>query len=310
MKKQFYLFFTALVFAGPLYAGNIPVDTLAFRLGTDNRIYVECRVNDSEPLEFLFDTGATDMVMNPQSPKSNYSMTFDKVVNNLGTTGSNEVKQSSSNRLAIGRHTEVDGLEFIAINYPPDAWDGVLGQSFMSRYIVEVDYKRRCIYLYSREQYTPPKDVVKIKMQMRINKSLPCIPLKVHINGKKYNVMAEVDTGSDRTLDLNTPFVKRHGLLGKLRPFAFSRITSSDGNSGELKNVHFDKVMLGSISLPYIPGALSTLTEGVQASDEIDGMLGNNFLQRFDLVIDLQGQWLYLKPNRLMYKPFYDFLVQ
>ena len=44
-------------------AGNTPVASIPFELGTASRIYVKGSVNGSRPLRFLFDTGATSMVI-------------------------------------------------------------------------------------------------------------------------------------------------------------------------------------------------------------------------------------------------------
>ena len=93
-------------------------------------------------------------------------------------------------------------------------------------------------------------------------------------------------------------------------PFAISKISSSDANTGELLNVFFDELELDGLILPRIPGAFSTVTAGVQASDKMDGVFGNNFLQRFNMTLDLQRGFIYLEPNNLLYKPFYDFLLR
>ena len=120
-----------------------------------------------------------------------------------------------------------------------------------------------------------------------------------------------MDTGSDRVFDLNTPFVRRNGLLGTQKPFAISRIAGTVKDGDELQNVYFDSVTLGdALTLPRIPGAFSTVTTGVQASDAMDGVLGNNFLQRFNQLYDFKNNYLYLEVNDRLYTPFYDFLVR
>ncbi|MEF2891194.1 MAG: hypothetical protein U0O39_00325, partial [Akkermansia sp.] len=43
---------------------------------------------------------------------------------------------------------------------------------------------------------------------------------------------------------------------------------------------------------------------------EMDGVMGNNLLKRFNLVYDSQNSCLYLIPNNLLYTPFYDCLLQ
>ena len=126
----------------------------------------------------------------------------------------------------------------------------------------------------------------------------------------QHDLTLEVDTGSDRVIDLNTPFVKRNNLLETQTPFAVSQISSSDGESGELKNVFFDEVIVGPYVMPKVAGAFSTLTHGLQSKEDIDGMIGNNFLKRFNMFIDFGKNIIYLQPNNLYYSPFYDFLIR
>ena len=288
-------------------AAQTMLDSIPFELGADSRVYLRCRVNDSDILRFLLDTGATDMVMNPNAPRSNYTMNFDSEVTNSGATGVNQIRSSSSNRFTVGE-TTVEGMRFLSIPYPPDFWDGVIGLSFIGRAPMRIDYHRRMIYLYAPEEFQAPKGALRLKVEYEMG--VPVVPVRVRVNGCDYQIRVEVDMGSDRILDLNTPFVRAHNLLGSQAPFAISRISSSDANTGELLNVFFDELELDGLVLPRIPGAFSTVTAGVQASDKMDGVFGNNFLQRFNMTLDLQRGFIYLEPNNLLYNPFYDFLVQ
>lgn len=38
-------------------------------------------------------------------------------------------------------------------------------------------------------------------------------------------------------------------------------------------------------------------------------MIGNNFLKRFNMVMDFKNNKLFLRPNKFLYSPFYDFLL-
>lgn len=281
------------------------IDSIPFTLGADSRLFLTCKVNQSEPLRFLFDTGATDMVANVNSPRMQGLFRFDGEVKNLGTTGSGSVKRSSGNTFRAGRQ-RVKKMSFIGIPYPPDMFDGVLGLAWMRRYCIVVDYDRQQLYLFPPGGYRPGEGWAKMPVAWRLG--VPVIQTRVVLSDSIYTVNTEVDTGSDRVLDLGTPFVKRHALLGTRTPFAVSRVTSSDGGSGELLNVWFDQVGFGALSVDSVPGAFSTLTTGMLASDEVDAMAGNNLLQRFNLVLDFSNDVVYLHPNGRMKRKYYDFL--
>lgn len=69
-----------------LRAEVAPTDTIPFELGADNRLYVTVHINgqDDRPLRFLLDTGATDVVLNSNSPRTKGLANFTGSVENSG----------------------------------------------------------------------------------------------------------------------------------------------------------------------------------------------------------------------------------
>lgn len=314
MKKTSLLSFCFICLLSlTLRAEVVPLDTIPFELGADNRLYVTVYINgqDDRPLRFLLDTGATDVVLNSNSPRTEGLATFTGGVENNSANSVETIPSTAPSQVVRMGCRAISGLKLIAIPYPPDAWDGVLGLSYLRNFDIRIDYRRKSIFLYELGdgQKTASDKVVRLKMDYRLG--VPVVPVSVRVGGVDYSVSVEVDTGSDRVFDLNTPFVRRNSLLGTQKPFAISHIVGTVKDGGELLNVFFDSVTLGdSLTLPRIPGAFSTVTIGVQASDVMDGVLGNNFLQRFDQLYDFKNNYLYLEVNNRLYTPFYDFLAR
>ena len=237
--KKILLFFAFLFL--PLFhaqGANVPSGSIPFELGPASRIYVKGSVNGSRPPRFLSDTGATSMVISTNSLKG-VPMEFNETVVNHGATGSDEVRGSTENKFTIGEQV-MEHVPFIAIPYSPDQWDGVLGLWFINQQVTEVNYTDRKIYLYPHGSYTPPPHAIRLKIEYVMG--IPVVPGQVTVNGKTHQLRLSVDTGSDRVLDLNTPFVKKHHLLGSQKPFCISRISSSDSHTGVLENVIFDSI--------------------------------------------------------------------
>ena len=313
MKKMSFLSVCLLcLLVLPARAEVTPVDTIPFELGADNRLYVTVYINgqDDRPLRFLLDTGATDVVLNSNSPRTEGLASFTGSVENSGANSVEIIPSTAPSQVVRTGSRAISGLKLIAIPYPPDAWDGVLGLSYLRNFDVCIDYRRKAIFLYELGdgQKAVSDKAVKLKMDYRLG--VPVVPVGVKVNGVDYQVSVEVDTGSDRVFDLNTPFVRCNGLLDTQKPFAISRIAGTVKDGGELQNVYFDSVSLEWLVLPRIPGAFSTVTTGVQASEAMDGVLGNNFLQRFNQLYDFKNNDLYLEVNDRLYTPFYDFLVR
>ena len=309
MKKMSFLSVCLLcLLVLPARAEVTPVDTIPFELGADNRLYVTVYINgqDDRPLRFLLDTGATDVVLNSNSPRTEGLASFTGSVENNSANSVETIPSTEPSQVVRMGSRAISGLKLIAIPYPPDAWDGVLGLSYLRNFDVRIDYRRKSIFLYELGdgQKAASDKAVRLKMGYRLG--VPVVPVGVCVGGVDYLVSVAVDTGSDRVFDL-----RRNGLLGTQKPFAISRIAGTVKGGDELQNVYFDSVTLGdALTLPRIPGAFSTVTTGVQASDAMDGVLGNNFLQRFNQLYDFKNNDLYLEVNDRLYTPFYDFLVR
>ncbi len=284
-----------------------PIGEIPFAIAGDSRIYVTAFVNGSDSLRFLVDTGASSIVLNTNSPKLKGLIHNGESVDNLGTSGENKVEYSDDNSIKVGT-VQYDKAGCAHIPYPPEYWDGVFGLNGLAAFNIEINYDDFKIYCYPKDTLTVDKPYVSLPFAYKYD--VPFIYLPIKLNGTLHNLLLEVDTGSDRIIDLNTPFVSKHNLLETQKPFAISRIVSSDGGSGELKNVFFDEVIVGPYIMPKVAGAFSTLTSGMQSKGDIDGMIGNSFLKRFNMLIDFKTNKFYLQPNNFYYTPFYDFLVK
>jgi len=284
-----------------------PVGEIPFAIAGDSRIYITAFVNGSDSLRFLVDTGASSLVLNTNSPKLKGLIHSGEVADNLGTSGENSIEYSNDNSVNVGT-IQYDNAGCAHIPYPPEYWDGVFGLNGLAAFNIEINYDDFKIYCYPKDTVEVDSSFVSFPFTYKYD--VPFIHLPIKLNGILHNLFLEVDTGSDRIIDLNTPFVNKHNLLESQKPFAISRIASSDGGSGELKNVFFDEVIVGPYIMPKVAGAFSTLTSGMQSKEDIDGMIGNNFLKRFNMLIDFKNNILYLQPNNFYYTPFYDFLVK
>lgn len=284
-----------------------PVGEIPFTIADDSRIYVTAYVNGSDSLRFLVDTGASSIVLNTNSPRLKGHIHNGKSVDNIGATGESAIEYSHDNSVTVGSVLyEKAGCAHIP--YPVDYWDGVLGLNGLAAFNIEINYDDLKIYCYPKETIKTEGSYVSFPFIYKYN--VPFIKLPIRINDTIYNLTLEIDTGSDRIIDLSTPFVNKNNLLGSQKPFAISRITSSDGNDGELKNVYFDEVIIGPYIMPKVAGAFSTLTSGILSKEDIDGMIGNNFLKRFNMLIDFNDNVIYLQPNNNYYSPFYNFLIK
>lgn len=309
MNYQFsFSLYLLLIVSCNLLAQNKPVAILPFELKSDNRIYIKCSVNGTDSLTFLFDTGAEPMVINQSILGKKLEMAFDSETSNLGANGVSRVKVSTKNRLSFGGIV-ADSVRFVGIPYVDRLFDGVFGMAIMKRYLIEVDYNKRKMSFYNPRSYIyHTKDYNKLHLKFIVG--VPTMKAFFIINGKKYKGHYELDTGGDRGLIIPSPFSNQHNLIQKLKTVAKAKSVGSDGKESKSAIVVIPEVGFGNKHFYRIPASLSTASAGVLANKELAGIYGNGFLKRFDMIIDLGHNQVFLKPNDYLHTPYYNFLIK
>lgn len=308
MLRILFISLLLLISCSVICAENTPVTVLPFELRSDNRIYVKCRVNETTDLTFLFDTGAGIMVINQSILDKKLKLVLDGETNNIGANGSNKAPVSTRNTLGFGE-INLDNIDYLAITYGEGTFDGVFGANIMAKYIVEIDYDKKQLKFYN-----PPDYVYETSDYERysITKKAGVFVMKssINVNKKKFEGYFEIDTGGDGELQLTSPFVSKNGFAKIFKKVATATTSGSDGMSVDSPIVVVPEIQFGRKYFYRIQVILSAAKSGVFASTEIDGILGNNFLKRFNMILDISRKQMFLKPNNLLHTPYYDFLVK
>src|SRR5262249_45449480 len=103
-------------------------DAIPFTLGRDNKIHIEGRINDSGPLDLMFDTGADPLVLYPSGLAKAANVWADGKVDNAGTGGVATRSTSNDNRVALGP-LRWDHESVLLIEKQADRADGIVGHN-------------------------------------------------------------------------------------------------------------------------------------------------------------------------------------
>lgn len=279
---------------------NIPFELIA------NVIVLKVRVNNSKPLKFMFDTGASFSLL---STRSAAALNL-KPVGSAKATG---VGGSVEGSLADGVSLSVAGatvrhqrLALIPLEVPfCEAKDivGIIGYEFIKEFVVEINYEAQTISLFEPAsfQYRGHGEAFPL-----IIKGTPRFHARIALPGKpQIEGLFEIDTGSDGVLTLNSPFVKRQNLLSALT----SQVANSDrGLGGESQRVdaRLASLQLGrfKFNAPIVGFSTAAEGQGSMAVEDNDGPLGNEIMRRFKVTIDDSRRLMMLEPNAHFSEPF------
>ena len=277
---------------------NIPLEI------DNNIILMKVGVNNSKPLTFIFDTGASHTVLQSRRG-AELGLKPEEQVSGTATGGAIQGSFTSGVSLKVAG-AEVSNQQIGLIDFPvPPGFEfaGVIGYDFINEFVVEIDYLNKIMNLYDPRTYSyrGRGEVIPLMLDDRR------IPL-AHITispaaGGTLNALLGVDTGADRAFIFNYPFVDKYGLIG-----AMADITESAGRGagGEQQIVvgRAKAARLGRFVFTNPTAGLVREPERDGATKEGDGVIGGEIFRRFKVIIDYSRQRMILEPNKHLNDPF------
>ena len=277
---------------------NIPLEI------DNNIILMLVRVNDSKPLKFIFDTGASASLIDESRAKE-LGLKAKGKVSGTATGGNIQVSLIRDVSLSVeGAKVSNQMIASMPIPKPPGfEFDGIIGFDFINQFVVEIDYRSKTMNLYNPQTYTysGKGDVIPLILDGR---RIPHVHTRIILQGRApVQAELEVDTGADGTFVITSPFVKKHGLLA-----AVSKTIEGDrrGAGGEEKVLVglVKAVQLGRFTIENAPVAFSLDAEGAGASEENNGVIGGEVFRRFKVILDYSRKRMTLQPNENFSDPY------
>ena len=300
MKRK--LLILMLFIATNIFAQSKPISSVPITV-EENTIYLNCKINKTDHLKFLFDTGASGSVINKQS-LNKFQLKIDGKSLNQGSNGINEIETSSGNELIIGDLSKND-VVFSIIPFNTMDFDGIIGTDLMKGYIIEIDYEKKLLNFYNeKDKSINYEGFTRLKLYSDIYPTY--LKSTIIIDGKKYSEFFGLDTGADDALTIASPFAKENDFISKTINIGTAGFQGSDGSVYEMPIVLLPEIEFAEKHFYRIPTALSNATEGVDATDKLAGFIGNAFLKKFNTILDYENQYIYFKLNSNLYKDFYE----
>jgi predicted aspartyl protease len=269
----------------------------------NNIILLRVRVNNSEPLKFIFDTGASVSVISP-ALATKLGLKTEGQVRGTATGGSIEASLIKGVKLSV-TGAEVSNQLIAAISLgaiPCFEFDGIIGYDFINQFVVEIDYANSVMNLYDPKSYSysGKGEVIPISLADRT----PLTDAKIVLEGSESAVAKlEVDTGGDGTFVINSPFVERHKLVAAIPKTVDGSGVGAGGEQkllvGRVKAVHLGRLVIENPTI-----GLARDTEGEGASDDNHGIIGGEIFRRFKLTLNYSRKQMILEPNKGFRDPY------
>lgn len=184
-----------------------------------------------------------------------------------------------------------------------DIIDGLVGLKFFSNKVLEINYPRQFINIFSSIDSVNTAGYSSIPIEKSEGQIF--IPLKIKLNNKvSFKGKYMVDIGS--SLSTITSSVAYRYRFDEVIERKVGYYTKYGGVGGYSSGFDFiaDSLTIANFFLKNVNMSYSSDTAGLMASEDFYGIIGNNILERFDIIFDFNNDSLYLKPNKKFKEPY------
>jgi hypothetical protein len=245
--------------------------------------YLKVRVNGSEPVWFVLDSGASACVVDKGHCKD-FGVTIEGGRKGVGAgAGTVDFLFAKDVRYDVGELSlkveQSYAIDLSGIATPKDKkLAGLLGYDFLQRYVVVIDYQKALLSVYDPKTYSyRGKDD---SLPLTFKKKLPWVKGTIQVPGNRPTADREwlVDTGSGDTVN-DELFARSTGQK--------QEITGGKGLGQEFRIVQAtaDRVDLGRYHFSQMAG----VSGGMK--------IGSGLLRHFTVIFDYPKERMILEPN-------------
>ena len=192
----------------------------------------------------------------------------------------------------------VDKLNFHINNYDVlssvygEKIDGIIGYSFLSRYIVKINFDSSNIEVYSPGEFDYPRN------GSILRPAFTTLPIQnLHIRDKrKIDFNFYLDTGAGLCFLMSESFANDSSILSGRRKMVY---TQAEGMGGKLQMrlTVVKLVQIGHYKFRNVPTYIFKDDYNVTSYPYVGGLIGNDLLRRFNLILNYPKREIHLLPN-------------
>ena len=257
-----------------------------------------------DTLNFIMDTGSGGISLDSTTC---IRLNIIPVLTNkliMGIGGVRQLRYVNNQSLILGE-MRVDSLNFHVSDYDilssvyGDRIDGIIGYSFFSRYIVKIDYDSNQMYVYSKGNFKYPKGGLMLKPAV-IN--LPVQSASIR-DIREVTARFYFDTGAGLCLLLNSDFIRDSSILN-LEKKPLPTQAQGMGGKANMQVTTMKEFRIGPYRFRNIPTHIFDDEFNVTSYPYLAGLIGNDVLRRFNIILNYDKKIFYLTPNTHFRDPF------
>ena len=271
-----------------------------------NLIYLRGRVNDSDSLWIVLDSGASGNVIDAGVAKG-LGLEVSSIGQGRGAGGTVEAGQIRNVALRLPGAT-LAGAPIAAMPLAPfkrqtgRAMEAIIGYPFFNRCVVKVDYAARALELLPAAsfEYAGKGTVLPLTFEHR----LPYVKARVTLPGRKpIEGRFVIDLGSSQALILSPKFIREERVHDAI-PKTIEARGRGVGGQVPSRAGRVERFEIGGIPFDQPVTMLPVPADAHVGAPRMLGNIGGEFLRRFTVIFDYSRKRMILEPNAQLGDPF------
>jgi hypothetical protein len=291
--------------AQEIKANAQPLAIIPFKQISGGVILIKACINDKpDSLNFILDTGSGGISLDSSTSITLgiNSIESDTVISGIG--GVQKVRYAFDETLHIGgltiEHLAIHRYDYgLLSSVYGEKIDGVIGYPFFKRYIVQIDFQHNHILIYNPGKFHYPQNGTLMH--------IPTNPLplqRVLVKDKKSaDFDFFFDTGAGLPFLMSEQFIQDNAILSSSKN---TYLTQAEGLGGkkQMRLTVVKSIKMGPYTFRKVPTYLFKDDFNVTAYPLSGGLIGNEILRRFNLIINYDQHEIHLLPNKHYYDAF------
>lgn len=264
-------------------------DTIPLTLNKYNTIYVKAIFNEIDTLNLNFDTGTTELILTNETLK-------------------NKLKSKPS------LYNKPYNLKIGKSNYTTKVYDAVLsGQETDGRFgwdlfkgkVVELNYDKKIMIVHSELPKNMLNNSKYTNLKIEFFKDLLLVKAKIKAGKVTNEDLFLFDSGYQRTVMLDNDLLSENKFpVEKMTVIKKVIMKGAQGNEVPVITSNLRLLKLGKFELKNIPAQITSRNKPLKNKNI--HILGNEVLKRFNIVLDLKDNVVYLSKNNLFKDEYID----
>lgn len=284
------------------------ITSFRFQLLTGGIIIVKAKLNNyPDSLQFLLDTGSGGISLDSMTVQK-YSIPVvpsDKKIKGIGgiktVTFLNDATLYFPGLQVDHLNFHVNDYEILSSVYGIKI-DGIIGYTFFSRYIVNIDYDHAVLTVFTLGEYKYPKG------GYMLNPIFTSIPIQQtnFKDAKEFLQRFYFDTGAGLNFLLSENYAKDSAVLHHKRKAPV--VTQAEGLGGKMtmKYTTVKWIKVGPYKFRKVPTHIFDDQVNVTNYPLVGGLIGNDLLRRFNTTFNYVKQEVHIIPNA-QFRDFFDY---